>query len=282
MRRSSASKNLLALLLATAILTVGTGAHEDLEIRIAELTERFAQTNDVGLLIRRADLHRRHRDWRNASADLERATELGAAENKVGLARAMLLLDNEKPALAIEALAGLDDVPARFTRARALAQLGKTAEASEAFTRAVAACKSPLPEQFIEHARLLAGAEPPRLDQALGVIARGLEVLGPIISLHEEGFRLERKTDPAAALQRARDINRSDRRPNPRWLLREIELLIELEKTEQAAASIAATEARLDALPARRQQTPAIREIRARLKSLQLPSQPLSSGAIDD
>ena len=259
------------------LLQAEASAHEDLEIRIAELTERFAQTADAEILIRRADLHRRHRDWRRAAGDLERASELGAPDNKIRLARAMLLFDNDKAGQAIEALSGLDDVPARFVRARALARLGETARASDEFSMAIASCAQPLPEHFIEHARLLANAEPPRRDEAVAVIARGLEVLGPIISLHEEAFQLERKTDPTAALRRAREINRSSPAANPHWLLREIELLIELDQRDDARAAIAAAESRLDALPARRQATPALREVRSRLDSIQRAATPGNS-----
>lgn len=247
---------------------VGASGHEDLEVRIAELTERFAENADAEILLRRADLHRRHKDWRRAAGDLDRASELGAPEDSVRLARAMLLVDNKKDSRAIETLAGLESVPAQFLRARALARIGETAKASAQFTKAIASCAQPLPEHFAEHAQMLATAEPPQLEAALGVIDAGLGKLGPLISLSEEAFRLERQVDPAAALRRVHQLNRTDAPPNPRWLLREVELLIDLEENDQAATVLASARAKLQALPARRKSAPAIQKIVIRLDSL--------------
>ena len=268
MRRSSHFERLLLLPLVVVLLQAEADGHEGLEIRIAELTERFAQTADGEILVRRADLHRRHRDWRSAASDLERATELGAPESKVRLVRAMLLLDQHQAARALEVLDGLDTVPALFLRARAFASLGKVNQASAAFARAIAASNPPLPEQFIEHAQLLAGAEPPRIAEAMQVITLGLKTLGPVISLNEEAFGLERQLDPAAALRRVRAVNRGDSPSNPRWLLREVEVLLDLKENDQAATAIAHAKAQLAALPARRRTTPAIREIDSRLDHL--------------
>ena len=268
MRQRSVSSSLLLLLLASVIPLAGTNAHEDLEVRIAELTKRYAETADAEILIRRADLHRRHKDWRLAAGDLDRAAELGAPGDNVRLARAMLLFDNNKDSRVIEELAGLEAVPAQFLRARALARRGEAAKASAAFSRAIASCAQPLPEHFVEHARMLATAQPPQIDKALGVINLGLKRLGPIISLSEEAFHLEQQIDPEAALRRVRDVNRTDTLPNPRWLLREVELLTDLGEDDQASAALAYARAKLEALPARRKAAPAIREIFTRLDSL--------------
>ena len=243
-------------------------AHEDLEVRIGELTKRFEETADAELLVRRADLPRRHREWKRSAGDLERAAELGAPEDSVRLARAMLLFDTHQDLHAIEALAGVGGVPAQFLRARAFARLGETVKASAAYSRAIALCAQPLPEHFIEHARMLATAEPPQIDEALGVIKLGLKRLGSIISLNEEAFNLERQIDPALALERVREVNRTATHPNPEWLLREVELLINLDEGDQASAALASARAKLEALPARRRAAPAIRELFTRLDSL--------------
>jgi hypothetical protein len=213
-------------------------------------------------------LHRRRKDWRRAASDLERAVELGASEDKVRLTRAMFLLDNGKGSRVIETLAGLEGVPAHFLRGRALARLEDVAGTSAAFSRAIASCEQPIAEHFIEHARMLATAEPQRIDEALGVIGLGLKTLGPIISLNQEAFRLERHVNPAAALRRACEVNRGDAPPNPRWLIREVELLLDLNELDQASSALASVRAKLDALPARRRATPAIRKLCARLDSL--------------
>lgn len=263
--------------LAAALLPTGLRAHQDLEVRIAELTQSFARTGDAELLVRRADLYRRHHDWAKAGEDLKRALELGVRPEAVKFGQARLLMDTGSPARALQKLEGIEGVAAVLLRARVLARMGKVGPAAAAYHEAIKQCQRPVPEYFVEWAGMLAEADPPRLAQALTAVELGLEMIGPVISLQEEAFRIERQIDPTAALQRVREVNRTARRPKLRWLLREGELLLARKDAEAAAQALAAAKAHLEALPSRRRSSPAIQEMMAQVKHLEKKRQALSA-----
>jgi len=242
--------------------------HEDLHLRIEDLDERIAAEPSSELYMRRADLHRRHRDWTRSLRDYAAADRLqpGLAEIRIG--RALVHLERGEPAIAIETLEGWEFEPpagALMLKARALAQLGMTKEADAVFTAGIGRLESQLPEHYLEHAATLAAADPPQPEAAVVVIDRGIAELGDLISLHSKAFEYARGNgDLEAALGRVRKILSSNATSNPEWLLAEGELLTQLGQRGAARRAYQRALESIRALSPRRRGTPAAREIEMR------------------
>lgn len=163
-------------------------AHPDLLAQIARLdAEIAANPNDVGALVRRADLHRRHADHDAAAADLGRARELArrvpqAASHLPDIARAAgrLALDRGLPA---EAAAELDlyldtrpDDPAAWRyRGRALLALGRNDEAAADFAESIRRTPRAPPDLYRSRALALAAIGPDGWTRALEAVEEGLD-----------------------------------------------------------------------------------------------------------
>ncbi len=187
-------------LLACLALSPPAFGHEAIERQIADLDARLAaHPRDASLYLARGELHRLHADWDAAARDYRRAREIDPGLDAVDLCVGRLHLDAGRPTRAIESLDRFlrkrPDLPeARVLRARALVRLGKNLEAAPEFTRAIAAYRTrgtPDPDLFLERARALAESPRPRIEDALGGLDEGLDLLGPVVGLGLYAIDLE-------------------------------------------------------------------------------------------
>ena len=211
-------------------------AHQGLRDQIEELDLLIArEPGDVGLYLRRGELHRAHGDLDSALRDFDRARTFDPvfAEAAFHLGRA--LLDAGRPADATRALDPAlllrpDHVGALVVRGRALARLGRHVEA--------------------------AGAPHPM--EALRGLDKGISRLGPAVSLQLAAIDLEvrlgRHDDALARLE----VAAARSRIQGQWLARRGGILLAAGRPAQARAAYEAALASIRALPARRRSSDAV------------------------
>ncbi len=246
-----------------------TFAHEDLHERIAALDRQISASATAPLLIRRADLHRRHQDWDRALRDFAAAEALAPDDPALAPGRAQVHLDRGAPREALGVLDALEEETAGkglilLLRARALAAAGETAAASTTYAAATERLATPRPEHFLEHAALLAAAEPADPEGAIAVIDRGVARLGGLLSIQVRALEIERGAGLLeAALRRTRHIA-ADAAAGPQWRVVESEILLELKRCDEARKVARDVIDKLRRLPTRRRSTPGIRELERR------------------
>jgi tetratricopeptide (TPR) repeat protein len=175
--------------------------------KLAELSAQIAkEPGNLQLYLKRAELHRQRGDRDAALADLELAAEMPGGAERAHLAAAEVALQGERPALALDKADQLlalrpDHADGLMLRARSLAALGRTRQAVESYERA-ARFLAPSPDQYFECARLLASLGRAQLPRALEILDRGIDKLGPIVSLETPAIEYElqlRRFDRALA-----------------------------------------------------------------------------------
>jgi tetratricopeptide (TPR) repeat protein len=130
-----------------------------LDLRLQAVSQQLS-TNSINatLWLERADLHRQHRDFLPALADLTTAEQLRPRWAPVALQRARVLADAGQLAGAIKAASEcltLDEgnADARVIRARCCAELGQLTAAIADMDLVLAAPARPLPDLYLERAR---------------------------------------------------------------------------------------------------------------------------------
>ena len=240
-----------ALLLALCSpLCWGHGAIDE---RIVELTADLAENpNDAKLRFLLAEAYAQHEEWEPAMRSLARAEELAPGVFPADLVRGRILLGARR---AEEAKAALDrflaanpaQPQALVFRARSLALLKMDAECLADYRAALAAIRNPEPELFQEVSEALSTRD--QMDEAVRVLADGVEKLGPIPSLVLNAMRLEVATGRFdAALSRVDAMQKSAPRPEP-WMAKRAALLGQAGRTDEARAAWKALAAHLAALP---------------------------------
>lgn len=218
-------------------------AHDGIHARLARLDTAIAeQPGQAELLVRRADLHRRHGDATRAWADLRRAGALpgGAAEGRpveALLARDLGWLHLARRTIAAHLAAQPGDGDGHVLHAELLASLGRSTASLAAYRRALAIQPAPGPELFLAAAATLKSRGDAGREAALTLIAEGLARLGPQVALQLEAVTLEvalgRLDD---ALGRLTELSRASSRPE-RWLAQRGDLLWEADRRDEARAA---------------------------------------------
>jgi len=132
----------LAFFLGLVVSVPCSLAHESLLRNIKAVTTAIEQEpENAALYLRRAELHRLHRDWAAARSDLQHAASLSGDPTMVDLYLGRLFLDEGQPDRAVELLSRyLEQEPrqtvARVSRARALASVLAGGDADHAFVTA--------------------------------------------------------------------------------------------------------------------------------------------------
>lgn len=239
-------------------------AHPEIEAQLAHVSEAIARTPDnAELYLQRGQLHRAHRDWQAGLEDLRRAEELDPDLHLVTRAIGRLLLEADKPQQALEVLGVFlqhraGDPDGLILRGRAHAKLGGTLEAAADFDAALPKLRRPTPELFIERAKIvLAGGEQFRT-RALAGLDEGIGRLGDLYTLHRLAAELEIASgQTGAALRRSRQlVNKFDK--NLSWRIFEAELLVSVEKADEARDAYREALELIAALPAHRRRTQAV------------------------
>jgi tetratricopeptide (TPR) repeat protein len=171
-------------------------SHGDLHARIAAIEQQIAaEPNKADLYIRRAELHRQHRDWERAELDYAKARTLDPGHAELPWLQARATAEAGKLELALAQLDRFvertpDHAAARLTRARVLAAVGRHDAAAADYALALAALPAPEPDHFLEQrdAQQRAGAS---LSAQLSAIERGLRQLGPVPSLEDAALDIE-------------------------------------------------------------------------------------------
>ncbi len=263
-------KSSIALAIALSVPGLPDFAHPGLDEQIAEVTSRLTATpRDAELYLRRAELHRAHRDWAAAQADYVRCRELKPALAIVDLAEGQMLLEAGRPAEARRRVDRfLERSPehseALAARARTRAITGDPLGAALDFTRALATGDREHRariDYFHERARALLAAGAAHRERALAGVDEGLTDLGRPITL--ELLALEIETALArwdTALSRIDRLAAGAARRES-WLLRRAEILELAGRPEPARAAFEATLRAVDELSESRRATRAVQEL---------------------
>ncbi len=259
------------LLVCATLLTVTTRAHPGIEEQIAELDKQIAATpTDATLYLRRGELYRIHRDWKQAEADYKQALKLDPELVIVRQALGRMLIESDRAAEAIEPLETYlatrsNDTQTLALLSRAYMKLGKHLEAADGYTRTLASITNgrPRPEYYLERARALVAAGPKHTDKALAGLDEGLKVLNHPVTLQLYAIELEidhLRYD--AALARVDQIaSRSVRKET--WLIQRGEILEKARRPEQARQAYQAALDAISALPESRIRNRAVERLQA-------------------
>ena len=264
---------ILLSIFTCSLLPARVSAHGDLDEQIAAVTKRIEKDPaNAALFLKRGQLHRMHRDWDAAMADLDQASVLDPSLSVVDLARGRTLLEANWPIFAKRALDRfLAKQPTHtdglVTRARVLVKLNQPVVAADDFTRAIANRSEPEPYLFIERAQALASAGDDRLEEALRGLDEGVKKLGPLVTLQLPAIELELKGKRyEAALARLETIAAQSPRQET-WLTRRAEILAQAGRLTEARAARIAALAAIESLPPSRRQDKTTLELEARLRT---------------
>jgi tetratricopeptide (TPR) repeat protein len=265
----------LALLLAMPIRS-----HEDIEIQVAEITRRMGiEPEKATLHLRRAELHRLHRDWPAALSDYQSAIELDPDLRIVHLSLGRLFLDADLPAPALVALdrfiASVPEHPeAHLLRARIFLRLERRLDAAAEFTRGIdlgwtrPGSRGPRPDDDLDRARALAAEGEEHVDAAIRGLDDGARKLRGAISLRLLALDIEvahRRWD--AALERLSAIEALSPRKE-KWLARRGEVLAEAGRPREAREAFESALEAIEALPGHCRGTRAVSELAARIRDV--------------
>ncbi len=260
------------LLLQSFLAGTPAVAHPELDSQIRALTARVeAQPQNPTLWMQRGELHRIHRDWAAAESDYRRARKIQPDLDVVDFLLGKMKLDAGKPKQAKKFLdrfltARPDHPKALVTRARVLVRLGQPLAAAGDYTRALELGNDwrPEPSHYLERARALVEAGPQHTQSALRGIDEGLEQLGRPITLQLYAIELETSLERHdAALARLGRIAAGANRQET-WLVRRGQILESAGRPDEARTAYAAALEAIEALPASRRSSRAMRELGAR------------------
>jgi tetratricopeptide (TPR) repeat protein len=223
--------------LSCAVLRAHGTYHEMIEQLDLEMKQR---PNDPTLIIRRAFIHLEHEDWKTALVDLERATRMGADEGDLQYLRGRALAAGGMLKQAREELdayitnhreAGL----ALVERARVLKKLGEPEAALQDYRAALLAAPMPEPDLVIETAEALQAQK--LNEEALSVLSRGIEKIGPVPQLVLKAMDYEltaQRYDDV--LKRIDAMQACAPRPEP-WMAKRASILAQAGRTDDAKAA---------------------------------------------
>jgi tetratricopeptide (TPR) repeat protein len=238
------------LLLESAAESRAHGAYHDVIARLnADLAKDPARAD---LLFRRATVHLGHDEAGACIADLAKVDQLSPSKFSTDLVRGQALLKLDQPAKAKEVLdrfiaAHPQHAEALAARGRAFRTLGETEAAIADYRTALALTDRPEPDLVEECAGTLFAAGRP--GEAMAVLARAIELLGPVPSLVLRALDAEIDAgDFDAALGRIDALQKMGPRPEP-WMAKRARVLAQAGRTAEARAAWEALAAHLAALP---------------------------------
>jgi predicted Zn-dependent protease len=245
------------LLIAATFLLSSVSAHPGIDEQIAELDKRIAAApTDATLYLRRGELYRIHRDWKQAEADYKQALKLDPDLIIVRQCIGRMMLESDRAAASVQPLEAYlaerpTDTKTLALVSRAYVKLGKHLEAAQGYTRTLDSVVDgrPRPEYFLERSRAWVAAGPEHVDKALAGLDEGLKALNYPVTLQLYAIELEidhLRYD--AALKRLDQIaSRSVRKET--WLIQRGEILEKARRPEQAKQAYQGALDAIDALP---------------------------------
>lgn len=259
-------------------------ARDPTETRAADLATR-TRPGDAEVWLARAQLRFRWGDAAGALADLDRARQLGARPSRFALEQGLALLEVGRVESAEERLGAFlerhpDHVQARASRGRALALLGRPAEAARELERAIEGSAHPTPELHLGRARALVEADAGDPSRALESLEQARATLGPLVVLESYALDLEQRSGRFdAALTRIERLAAGSPRQES-WLIRRAAVLSQAGRSDDALLCLRQALAAIERLPPHRRSVPATTrlEAQARLSLEQLEDSIASGG----
>ena len=189
----------LSLLLITILVLSVTAlrAHDGIHEQIIAVTAEIKKSpRDAALYLKRAELYRLHREWRNSERDLNAAARLDPTLRIVDLRRGKLLFDKgefKRARMYLERFSAVE--PEAFegvlALGRTLAKLGDAAGAARWFKKAIEVSPSDSAEIYVERAEVLANSG--SFVEALDGLDEGIAKLGSLVTLETPAIGLEVK-----------------------------------------------------------------------------------------
>lgn len=241
------------LALVLALSPCPAWAHGDLDLQIAELTQRIQRSpKEAMLYLRRGELRRQHAELDLALADFALARKLDPKLADVDFAEGRTLLDADRLAEARSAfdrfLAAQPHHPiALWHRAQCLVRLDQRALADADFQRCLEVAPNPTPELVLARAANLEKAGD--VAKALAVIEAGIERLGSISSLQLSAAELEVRLGKTAEAIARMDRLIAEAARKEALLFHKGQVLEEAGDPVAARASYLAAQTALEALP---------------------------------
>lgn len=246
----------LLAMTASVLLVLSAGpalGHGGFHQRLAQLAVALEKSpNDPALHFELADVNGQHGDWQMALLNLDRVEELAPGKFPTSLLRGQAWLTGGQPGKAKTALDALlagqpEHARGRLLRARAAQRLGDAAGSLADYREALRRTPAPDPDLLQETAGALAAGGFP--EEAVRVLAAGMEKLGPIPSLVLRAMEVEIATGNFdAALARVEALRKSAPRPEP-WMARRASVLAQAGRIEESRAAWQALVTHLEALP---------------------------------
>ncbi len=253
-------------LVASVSLSGDARAHLDSLAALGHLHEQIeSEPDNAELFLRRGNLNVEARRWDEALSDYERAGRLDETGREVlDLNRGHVFLSAGWPLTATFYLRRFVEqhgpsAQAYLDLARAARLRGRVDESVEFFEKLISLTPTPHPDRFIEWARVY--AEAGRTAQAIAVLDRGVDTIGPASGLHLAALDLEIESGlDDDALERLDRLSRDSYRPEL-WSIRRADLLIEKSRYAEAQQQLEATLQVLVARPPHRRNTAAMQEL---------------------
>ena len=246
-------------------------AHGDLHQQIASISAQIEkEPGNAELYLQRGEMHRLHVEFPEAAADFAKAAEFRPEWPQATLAKARLALSEGKFENAIEEMDRLlskhPEYPEGWLiRARARNQKKDHLGAAKDYTEIVRRMERPEPEIYLERASALAAAGEDRCEEALRGLEEGVAKLGPVTTLNLAALDLElRMKHFEKALLRVDHLASAARRRES-WFARRGDILLQLERTEEARAAYREALDAITALPSQHQLAPATVELQSRV-----------------
>ncbi|MEP6703030.1 MAG: tetratricopeptide repeat protein [Betaproteobacteria bacterium] len=229
-------------------------AHGDLHGQIVEMDRQIAaQPTNTALLLRRAELHRIHREFVAADSDFAAVLALDSKHPDALWMRARGMLEAGNPGAALPELdrylaQNPDHATARLTRARTLAALGRYPQAAADFTLALERLPEPTPDHYLElvNAQRSAGAS---AAAQLASIGKGISRLGSVPSLEDLGSQIELRAKMWDAALFRIDKQSTLAARKERFQYRRGQILAQAGRREEAVAELRESLLTIDALP---------------------------------
>ncbi len=263
---------MLRALLIFWLLAGEAAAHGMLDEQLAELSRAIAQRpGDATLHLKRAELHRKHRDWPAALADFNAAQRLDPGAAEVELARARLAMDRgfwgDARALLGRFLAARPDSEVGHAlRAQVHERIGSHAAAAAAaadYAGAIRHSAEPRVEYFLGQARAWAAAG--NHEAGLAAVDAGLARLGPLPVLEQWAIAaLVQARGWDEALARLERLIASAPRKETA-LTQRADILALAGRAADSRAAFEAARAHWDQLPERIRATQAMLDLRQRI-----------------
>jgi tetratricopeptide (TPR) repeat protein len=248
-------------------------AHDALDHLIDEATQRIeVDSTSAAEFLKRGELYRLDHDWDRALADYHRAARLDPSLREVELCRGVLEMDRGQ---ADRARARFDrflavepgNPRALQLRAECWMKLGRPQAAVRDYDRMLEHLDRPTPDHYLARAHAAAACGPRSLDDAVRALDRGIERLGPVVSLELPAvdFELQRRNFDGA-LARLDRIAPQFGAHQEEVLARRGEVLAAAGRDDEARRAFADALTLIEALPTDRRASPPVSALEARIK----------------